>query len=250
MSGSVGQCGFDCRSHCGEKSQFWARFWFLTRSDSGLTFDTDDDTLASSLFSTLFKINRVWYLFDNSVPLIILKSLVFSKLFYCSTVWSGATKQNIKNLQLVQNFAARIRTGLRKYYHISQTLNDLGWLPVKDVFIHRDLIMMYKCLNGFVASYISRNIAKRSQIHGVPLGSPMIIPWASIERPWPNVPFSIAPLEWVEPSDKRLSVILVQEAHENPLVFMIYVIISHCIVPFVTLFWQMPSWFISLSALL
>ena len=53
----------------------------------------------SSLFSTLCKIKRVRHLFDKSILLIILNSLVFCKLFYCSTVWSGTTKpQNMQKL--------------------------------------------------------------------------------------------------------------------------------------------------------
>ena len=60
--------------------------------DSVFTFDTHIDTLVSSLFSTLCKIKRVRHLFHKSILLIILNSLVFGKLFYCSTVWSGTTK--------------------------------------------------------------------------------------------------------------------------------------------------------------
>ena len=40
-----------------------------------------------------------------------MNSLVLNKLFYCSTVWSGTSQQNICRLQLLQNFAARILTG-------------------------------------------------------------------------------------------------------------------------------------------
>ena len=113
------------------------------------------------------KVNRVRHLFDKSVLLIILNSLVFSTLFYCSTVWCGTTRRNVSKLQQVQNFAARIITGLRKYDHISPALKDLGWPSVKDLFIHRDLITMYKCLNGLVPNYLSRNIIRRFDIHGI-----------------------------------------------------------------------------------
>ena len=48
-----------------------------------------------------------------------MSSFVFSKLYYCSTVWSNTSKHNIKKLQLVQNFAARVVLGLKKFDHIS-----------------------------------------------------------------------------------------------------------------------------------
>ena len=87
-------------------------------------------------FFSFCKTNRVLNLFEK-----ILNSLVFSKLFYCSTVWSGSTRQKVQKLQQVQSFAARVLTGLRRFDHISPALNDLGWLPVNDLLIHRDLII-------------------------------------------------------------------------------------------------------------
>ena len=45
-------------------------------------------------------------------------SFVFSKLYYCSSVWSNTSSSNIRKLQGVQNFAARIVSGTRKFDHV------------------------------------------------------------------------------------------------------------------------------------
>jgi hypothetical protein len=37
-----------------------------------------------------------------------MNALVFSKLFYCSNVWSNTTERNLDKVQAVQNFACRI----------------------------------------------------------------------------------------------------------------------------------------------
>ena len=47
----------------------------------------------------------------------IINSLVFSKLYYCSSGWSNTFDSNISKLQGVQNFAARIVSGTRKFDH-------------------------------------------------------------------------------------------------------------------------------------
>ena len=99
--------------------------------DSNLTFTEHISTVPSSLLSSLCQISRVRHLFTKDVLNIILNYLIFSKLFYCSTVWSGTFKQNIKKLQLIQNFASRILTNTRKYDHISPILHELGWFTVK-----------------------------------------------------------------------------------------------------------------------
>ena len=65
------------------------------RLDSHLTFNYHNST--SSLLSSLCQINRVKHLFSEDTLLLIINSLVFSKLFYCATVWSETTIYNIKN---------------------------------------------------------------------------------------------------------------------------------------------------------
>ena len=99
--------------------------------DSSLTFNNHVNSLTSSLISTLCQISRVRHLFSEPVLLTMLNALVFSKLFYCSTVWAGTFQQNLQKLQLVQNFAARVLTGTKMFHHISPVLYKLGWLSIK-----------------------------------------------------------------------------------------------------------------------
>ena len=98
------------------------------RLDSNLTFNEHVNIFTSSLISTsLCQISRVEHLSSKSVLLTILNCSVFSKLFYCSIVWSGTFKQNIHKLQLAQNFSACVLTNTRKFEHISPFLQELGW---------------------------------------------------------------------------------------------------------------------------
>jgi len=117
--------------------------------DSNLNFNDHVTSLSysSSLLSTSCQVNRVRHQFSREVLNTILNSLVFSKLFCCSTVWSGTSKYNVHNLQLLQNFAARILTNTKKFDHISPILNELGWLTIEKLLNLRDVIMIYKCIN-------------------------------------------------------------------------------------------------------
>ena len=85
----------------------------------------------------------------------ITKTLVLSKLFHCSTVWANTAEKNIKKLQVVQNFAARIIANTRKFDHITPVLQELKWLPVDKHLIYRDTLQIYKCLNGLSPPYLS-----------------------------------------------------------------------------------------------
>ena len=63
--------------------------------------------------SGLGQISRVKYVLKKELLVTVINSLVFSKLYYCPVVWSNTTDRNIRKLQGIQNFAARIISGTR-----------------------------------------------------------------------------------------------------------------------------------------
>ncbi len=75
------------------------------------------------------------------------------------------SQKNIKKLQKVQNFAARIITCTRKYEHITPVIRQLGWLPVADMLKYYLDILTFKCLNGLAPDYLSTLFKDRSSVH-------------------------------------------------------------------------------------
>ena len=114
--------------------------------------------------SILGQINRVKHVFDRNTLIIINNTLVFTKMFYCSSVWSSTSAKNLHKLQIVQNFAARIVTGIRKYDHITPGLKELRWLPVKAQLYFRDAVLAFKCINDQAPNYLSSQFIKRSDV--------------------------------------------------------------------------------------
>ena len=100
--------------------------------DPHLTFDDHVLKTISSCVSSLAQISRIKHVFDRNQLVMIINVLVFSKLLYCSTVWSNTSGKSISKLQLVQNFAARIITGTGKFDHITLALKELRWVAIKE----------------------------------------------------------------------------------------------------------------------
>ena len=126
--------------------------------DRELTFDEHINNVVKCCNYSLCQISRVRHLFNKEHIEGILNSLVFSKLYFSSTVWSNTTKRNVAKLQQVQNFAARIVDNKKKFEHITPTLKALKWLPVSDKLVLNDAIMTYKCMNGQAPSYLCSKI--------------------------------------------------------------------------------------------
>ena len=104
------------------------------------------------------------HLSDRPTLIQIIKSLVFSKLFYCSNVWSNTSQKNIKKLQAIQNFACRIVSGKRKFDHISGQLKELRWLPIATELEYRNGVMAYKCMSGRAPKYLADKFKSRYDI--------------------------------------------------------------------------------------
>ena len=103
----------------------------------------------------LVQMGRIKHLLDRKTLLLLINSFVFSKRFYCSSLWGNTSKRNLHKLQLVQNFAARVVLGLRKFDHISQGRRCLRWLDVTEKVLFNDLVLVFKCLNGLAPDYFT-----------------------------------------------------------------------------------------------
>ena len=122
--------------------------------DPHLTYDHHISCVVSSCFAKLCQINRVKRSFDRETLELLITSLVFSKMLYCSSVWSNTTLQNINRLQSIQNFASKIITNSRKFDHVTPLLRELNWLPVKEQLFYRDSVLTFKCQNGVTIKVI------------------------------------------------------------------------------------------------
>jgi hypothetical protein len=116
--------------------------------------------------SSLGQISWVKHVFKKELLVTVINSLVFSKLYYCSTVWSNTSDRNIRKLQGIQNFAARIVSGTRKYDHITPVLKELRGIPVQLKLYYREAIMAFKCMTGAAPNYLSSQFVSRGSISG------------------------------------------------------------------------------------
>ena len=121
--------------------------------------------VVSPCMAKLCQIKRVKTSFDGKTLEQLVSLLAFSKMLYCSIVWSNTSTTNIKKLQPVQNFACKVVIETRKFDHVTPLLHELNWLSADQLLFFRATVMTYKCMNHLTPSYLSSKFVKRSDIH-------------------------------------------------------------------------------------
>ena len=134
--------------------------------DPILSFDNHILYTVSSCKSSLCQINRAKHVFRKNLLITVINALVFSKLYYCSSLWSNTSCSNLYRLQGVQNFAARVVSNRRKFDHITPILKELRWFPVKSHLYSRDALLAFKCMNDRAPAYLSSQFKTRGEVSG------------------------------------------------------------------------------------
>jgi len=128
------------------------------RFDPHLTFTDHIKFLCKTSFYHLKNISKLRPILTLSDAEKLVHAFISSRLDYCNSLYTGITDKNITKLQYIQNSAARVLRGVRKYDHISPILQSLHWLPVSFRINYKVLVLTYKCINGHAPPYLQELI--------------------------------------------------------------------------------------------
>ncbi len=85
----------------------------------------------------------------------VILAFISSRLDYCNSLYMGINQASLNRLQIVQNAAARLLTGVRKREHITPVLISLHWLPIHYRIDFKVLLLVFKALDGLTPVYLS-----------------------------------------------------------------------------------------------
>ena len=111
--------------------------------------------ICKKAFYHIRRISRIKkFLFRSSI-FKLLHSFVFSHLDYCNSILVGLSSSSIDRLQRVQNCAARLVTGARRFDSITPHLKSLHWLPIKQMIEYKIAFVLFHCLNSCALFYLT-----------------------------------------------------------------------------------------------
>ena len=95
---------------------------------------------------------------------ILVMGLVISHLDFANSILIGVPDVTIKQLQCVQNIAAKVVFQADKYASPKECMKNLHWLPVHKRVEHKLLTIVYKCIKGIAPDYLQELLKKHVPI--------------------------------------------------------------------------------------
>ncbi len=123
--------------------------------ETDLSFSSHVKAVTKSAYYHLKNIARIRCFVSSHDLEKLVHAFITSRVDYCNGLLTGLPKKSIRQLQLIQNAAARILTRTRKSEHITPVLRSLHWLPVTFRIDFKVLLLVYKSLNGIGPKYMA-----------------------------------------------------------------------------------------------
>lgn len=128
--------------------------WF----DEHLSMSDHVSKTCSKAFRGLYNIRQIRKFLTTDTTKILIHAFVTSHLDYCNSLLFGIPTYQLERLQKVLNAAARVVYYIPKFDHITPSLINLHWLPVKERIEFKIALLVFKVLNGLSPVYLTNLI--------------------------------------------------------------------------------------------
>ena len=114
--------------------------------DQTLSWDAHVSHVSRCCTGILAGLSHARHLIPDGIITTLVTALVLSHIRYCISVYGNGTKKNMDRIQKVLNFGARVISGRRKFDHISDVRERLGWLTAQQLADASTLSMAHRIM--------------------------------------------------------------------------------------------------------
>ena len=118
--------------------------------------------VCKSCFVQLCDFRHVRRFLTHDASVLVANALVSSRLDYCNSLFRSLSKFNLRNVQCIQNSAARIISNTSRYTSITPVLKKLHWFPVEHRSVFKIATLVYKFLHTGFTKYFAPYISSYS----------------------------------------------------------------------------------------
>ena len=134
--------------------------------DRHLNFEMHINSVQSKCTGLLIALSHVRHVVPTHLMPQLVQSLVLAVVRYCLCVYGSCNDTQMRKLQKIINFCARVVSGRRKFDHISDIVERLGWLNAKSLVQYHTACSLLKTLHTGAPAYVARTIGPpRNAVH-------------------------------------------------------------------------------------
>ena len=116
--------------------------------DNKLSWEAHISMISRRCMGILSGLSHARHYLPNGVISTLVTALVFSQVRYCISVYGNGSKKNLKRIKKVLNFGARVIFGRKKFDHVSDLWDRLGWLQPQRLVELSTLNLVHKVIKS------------------------------------------------------------------------------------------------------
>ena len=124
------------------------------RLDFEASFSPHISMVISQSYRQISNINQIRKYLTVADIRTVVQALIVSRIDYCNSLLYGVNEYEISRLQKLQNSCARLIFGKKKRESVSEVLNTLHWLPIKERICFKILLLVFKFFKNETPKYI------------------------------------------------------------------------------------------------
>ena len=134
--------------------------------DRHLNFEQHINSVQQKCTGLLMALTHVRHVVPAHLMPKLVQSLVLSVVRYCLCIYGSCNVTQSRKIQKIINFCARVVSGRRKFDHISDTIDRLGWLNANHLIQYHTACSLHKTLRTGTPAYIAVTIGPpRGAVH-------------------------------------------------------------------------------------
>ena len=126
--------------------------------DRHLDFQAHITAMTSKCTGILIALSHARHAMPANTRKIIVQALVISIVRYCMSVYGSCGETQMARVQKIINFCARVVSGRRRSDHISDVIQQLGWLRADELAEYHTICAVQRAIMTSTPEYVSQTI--------------------------------------------------------------------------------------------
>ena len=126
--------------------------------DRHLNFQAHISAVTSKCTGILIALGHARHVMPVNTLKIIVQALVISIVRYCMSVYGSCGVTQMARVQKILNFCARVVSGRRRSDHISDVIQQLGWLRAEELAEYHTICAVQRAITTTSPEYTSQTI--------------------------------------------------------------------------------------------